>query len=243
MPAYDEPPGPGSPTPTTPPHADTTDSPHRPVLALIAGSAAAAAGGLVWALIVTVTNYEVGWIAWGVGLLVGLAMARSTSERSPSLGVRAALLAAAGLVLGKLLIVQFAVIPNLSKEIAGDSVAMRNAVFLAMAADSVLPGTLQAEWDAIPFGDTLPDELAGRLEQAAEERIAGMDQGARDSVAKRYARAIVGDAGLVERLRSQLSVFDILWFLLAIGTAWQLTSAAPKQQPAGKVDAAGERDG
>ena len=42
----------------------------RTPLALAAGLVAALVGGLVWAGIVLFTNYEIGWVAWGIGGLV-----------------------------------------------------------------------------------------------------------------------------------------------------------------------------
>ncbi|UCC71566.1 MAG: hypothetical protein JSV86_14410 [Gemmatimonadota bacterium] len=39
--------------------------------AIVGGGLAAVAGGLIWGLIAVTTGYEIGWIAWGVGLLAG----------------------------------------------------------------------------------------------------------------------------------------------------------------------------
>lgn len=212
--------------------ADHEPEVDRPVLVLVAGSVAAAAGGLFWALIVVLTQYEVGWVAWGIGFLVGFTMAVTTSVRSPALGIRAALLAGAGLVFGKLLIVEFAVVPNLAQEIRADSTAMKTAVFMAMVSDSTLLNDLQGELDLVPRGDTLSDDLAERLDRAVSDHVVGMGEAAADSVAKRYAKFIVSDAGILRRLRSQLSPLDLLWFFLAIATAWRLTAAPVKREPA-----------
>ena len=45
-----------------------------------------AIGAAVWAGVVAVTQYEIGWIAWGVGGLVGYAVAAGNSDkhRSPT---------------------------------------------------------------------------------------------------------------------------------------------------------------
>jgi len=44
------------------------------VIAVIAGAAAALAGACTWAVITVVTHYQVGWMAVGVGFLVGYAV-------------------------------------------------------------------------------------------------------------------------------------------------------------------------
>ena len=43
--------------------------------AVLAGLVAAIVGGVVWGLIVKWTDYEVGFVAWGIGFLVGVAIA------------------------------------------------------------------------------------------------------------------------------------------------------------------------
>lgn len=51
------------------------------VTAAIGGAAAAIAAGFVWALIVRLTNYEVGFMALGLGLLAGAAVVVSSGGR------------------------------------------------------------------------------------------------------------------------------------------------------------------
>jgi hypothetical protein len=43
--------------------------------AALAGLVAAVAGGVAWGLIVRWSGYEVGFVAWGIGFLVGSAVA------------------------------------------------------------------------------------------------------------------------------------------------------------------------
>src|SRR5688500_7513909 len=56
---------------TTPHYAADADDGRTP-LALIAGLVAALMGGGIWAALVFITNLEIGWVAWGVGGLVGI---------------------------------------------------------------------------------------------------------------------------------------------------------------------------
>jgi len=49
--------------------------------AVVAGILAAALGGAVWAGIVVVTDYEVGFVAWGIGALCGFTVVLATRGR------------------------------------------------------------------------------------------------------------------------------------------------------------------
>ncbi len=66
----------------------------RAVPALLAGAIAALIGGAVWAALVAFANLEVGYVAWGIGLLVGVAMAMVTQTRGRGMAMLAAGLAA-----------------------------------------------------------------------------------------------------------------------------------------------------
>jgi hypothetical protein len=65
----------------------------RTPLALALGLAAALAAGGMWALLVLITNVEIGYAAIGIGFLVGIAMSRATAQRTSQLAYAAAMLA------------------------------------------------------------------------------------------------------------------------------------------------------
>ncbi len=70
---------------------------------VLAGAGAALAGAVVWTVLVVITGYELGIVAVGIGLLVGLAMAAVAGPgRSRALPVIGAVLALAGCLLGNL---------------------------------------------------------------------------------------------------------------------------------------------
>lgn len=73
------------------------------IMGLIGGAVAALVGAGVWATIAYLTGYEIGWIAIGVGALVGIAVRVMGKGDTPAFGVLAALLALAGCVLGRLM--------------------------------------------------------------------------------------------------------------------------------------------
>jgi hypothetical protein len=77
-------------------------SPSALVPAIAGGVLAALVGGFVWGLIVIVTDYEVGFVAWGIGFLAGIAVVRFAGGRKggplQAVAVVASLL---GIVTGK----------------------------------------------------------------------------------------------------------------------------------------------
>lgn len=78
--------------------------------AVIAGVIGGAIGAVVWAVVAGITGYEVGWIAWGIGGVVGYAVAfgnRDGSIAPTPAGVVAVVLSVLSIVAGKYLTVQF----------------------------------------------------------------------------------------------------------------------------------------
>lgn len=78
-------------------------SEQNPVLAVIAGAVAALIGALLWALITLLTNFQIGFMAIGVGFLVGKAVGKFGKGIDTIYGVMGALLSLVGCVAGNLL--------------------------------------------------------------------------------------------------------------------------------------------
>jgi len=77
---------------------------------VVVGLVAAIVGGVVWGLIVKITDYEVGIVAWGIGFAVGTAIVFATrGGKGPHLQVIAVVCALFGILLGKYLSYAFAV--------------------------------------------------------------------------------------------------------------------------------------
>jgi hypothetical protein len=189
--------------------------------ALIGGLVAALLGGVLWAGIVITTKYEVGFVAWAVGGLVGFVMSRVTPSRGQALGTLAALLAVVGLVVGKVLIVTIGTQHQAVLEVEADAELLAQAGLHDLRLTDAMPDPLQERLDALGFNDTIPDALWSDMMAAGTEHAtrAGPDEQRR--VAAQYADALLENVGLLERLRSQLSPWDLLWFGLAVTTAWR----------------------
>lgn len=73
------------------------------VLGVAAGSGAALAGAIIWAVVSAVTNYQIGWMAVGVGALVGYAVRRAGNGTDSSFGIAGAALSFLGCFVGNFL--------------------------------------------------------------------------------------------------------------------------------------------
>ncbi|HEY4654858.1 MAG TPA: hypothetical protein VIH22_10105 [Cyclobacteriaceae bacterium] len=71
-------------------------------LALLGGTAAALIGALLWAIITVATNLQVGYMAVGVGFLVGYTVRFTGKGLETEFGVLGAVLALVGCLLGNL---------------------------------------------------------------------------------------------------------------------------------------------
>lgn len=72
-------------------------------VAVIAGAVAAIISAIIWAVVTVSTGYQIGYIAIGVGFLVGLAVRLTGKGISPIFGIIGALFALIGCTFGNLL--------------------------------------------------------------------------------------------------------------------------------------------
>ncbi len=77
------------------------------VVGALAGLAAALVGAAIWAVVTALTQYQIGFMAIGVGFLVGFAVRAAGRGVDPVFGVVGAALALLGCVLGNLLMVLY----------------------------------------------------------------------------------------------------------------------------------------
>ncbi len=74
-------------------------------LALLAGGVAAAAGAALWAIVTVATGLKIGWMAVGIGFLVGYAVRVFGKGSDPMFQVLGAVLSLLGCLSGNLLMV------------------------------------------------------------------------------------------------------------------------------------------
>jgi hypothetical protein len=206
---------------------------------ILVGIVAAVVGGAGWALIVLVTGYEVGYVAWGIGLLVGFAMARTTDMRSKGLGLVAAGLAVVGLLVGKYLIIEVSLGSGLAAEVQADPQLMMQAAVYHLEETSSLPESVEKELNALAEDDTLPDALWEEIVAVAAFHLESLDDAGREALAADFTNAILGGVTTADRWNASFSGFDLLWIFLAVSTAWRMLAGKheePTLEPAEEVD-------
>lgn len=72
------------------------------LLGIVSGLVAAVIGAAIWAVVTVATKYQIGWMAVGIGFLVGFAVRAMGKGVTPIFGVAAALLSLVGCLLGNL---------------------------------------------------------------------------------------------------------------------------------------------
>ncbi len=115
---------------------------------LLRGTAISAVGAVVgavaWAFVAVLTGFQIGWVAWGVGAAAGGGMSYGADELEDGTvpGVIAAFMALGGILLGKILIVLWFVIPLIGQAAAeaeeGFVEIQRQIVAAKMVRDSYL---------------------------------------------------------------------------------------------------------
>ncbi|QDG52352.1 hypothetical protein FIV42_16875 [Persicimonas caeni] len=200
-------------------------------MALAAGIAVALLGGAIWAGVVTFLNIELGLLAWGIGLAVGVTIIAVAKHGDMRLGAAAAGIAFVGLVVGKLLIAQFGLAHMQVDMIVEDPDMMATAVYHELAEDG------RVDPDVVDFYETATadsepgPELTGKLmktEADITSRVANMSQAEKEAAAKAYAGAVIGELPLTERMG--FSGWDLLWFGLALYTAFRICATGSNEE-------------
>ncbi len=73
------------------------------VMGFMGGTGAATIGAIIWAIITALTNYQIGWMAVGVGFLVGFSVRKFGKGIDTSFGIVGAALSLLGCLAGNLI--------------------------------------------------------------------------------------------------------------------------------------------
>lgn len=208
---------------------------------ILSGLVAGAVGAAVWAAIVYYTGWEIGWIAWGMGVLVGVTVAAGAKEETGlATGVGAACIAAASVLGGKYAVVQM-VFDDVWEQTAGGQVAEATRVDDNMLIAALASQLIQQQEDAgetvvrpvydeddpdLTLEQTFPPEVwedaKTRWESADDsyktEHRAFVESRVADFVANKKSEMV--QQGFLE----VLSLWDLLWLGLAVFSAWRIGS-------------------
>lgn len=211
----------------------------RFVMALVGGIIGGVIGAAIWAGISYATNHEIGWIAWGVGFLVGAGVRVGSQDwDGPVPGLIAVVLSVVAILGGKyatasLLVSKFDVATNFT--ITNDD--MKEGLCYSIIEERTTKGT-PVKWAPgknLENAATLADFPADVQQEAtkkwdafspAEQQQQIAERKAQMEEARKMIRGVMHGAAF----ESSFGPMDILFFLLAAYTAFRLGSGAAAEE-------------
>ncbi len=203
---------------------------------LVAGVAAGIGGAVVWALIAYFTGYEIGWIAWGIGAAVGAGVAWG-STGSPAMGITAVVISVLAILAGKFITVEII----LAKELKAANQDMNQQVLneeyvISWLADGVV-AVYQEKQIPVNWPEGVnPENAASQADypadvwQAAASKWNSMSAEEKEEYRENVRQqAEVNIAEYASEMRKEgfigsFGIIDIVFFLLAIATAYKIGS-------------------
>ncbi len=163
---------------------------------LLAGLIAGALLAVAWTFLVYVTHNPVSLAAWGVGGLIGLAVAKSARAPGASLGTLAALLTVGTVVLTK-------VPPDLQAALDRQDRTKRDTVTDARGLD-----------------------LRYRMIEEARARAKAATPVERQELVRTRLGSLLAHLGFLPLLGRLFGLMDIVWLGLGIASAWKLAQSS-----------------
>jgi hypothetical protein len=210
---------------------------------------AAAVGAAIWAAIVLITNYEVGWVAWGIGGLVGGACA-GLGGRGQPLAATCAGLALASILVGKFAAVHFGMEGAIREEL--EAIASEE-LYDDQRKDwtdyAELPGSpsdeqietfiLDHDYEDVSVVE-FRESIAPHLIDLAN-RNPSFDVWRSDFVEMQVV-AVNEQVSVIEIVKEDLGAMDLLFAFLGVSTAFGLVMGATrKDEEAARAVARAER--
>ena len=199
-------------------------------LAVGVGAAASVISGLIWAGIAILLNLEIGWVAIGVGILTGFSAVMFTEERSARLGLAAAGLALCGLLIGKLITANYFFNRDIDGLVKSDPEFVEDYLTWQAIESKDVPPDL-AEWlkNNSPDENDIPEDMLKALTDKIKARIDAMKPDERENFKKEIVTSSLGSISYTSRVISMLSFWDILWFGLALSSAWKIGTGSHEE--------------
>lgn len=190
------------------------------LLGILFSAIGAAIGGAVWCAIAYKTQYEIGWIAWGVGALAGIGMHLGFRDTSAFAGMVAAGMATLGIIGGKVAVFYLVLQPlfaalddtsSITREELADLVARRTVIDSGKVSFEEDEEKFEAAVEAeIPKAEA---EVAKLNDAQVQERAAQLARLVRDETKSEMQHVFWKEA---------FGLMDILFFALAIATAFRI---------------------
>lgn len=207
----------------------------RILVACAGGMIGGLIGAAAWAGITYATGYEIGWIAWGVGFIVGLGVRMGAGDTLHGVapGLLATVIAVLAILGGKYAAVSLI----FDKHLGNVKIAQSDEGHITSYAYEIIEerqaGGKELAW---PAGKNLenaqaPADFPPEVWQAATQKW--KDLGDAGQQRERDAQHQL-TRNLVEGLKwqafkSSFSLMDLIFFVLAIGTAFKLGAAVDSE--------------
>ncbi len=211
------------------------------VSGLIGAVIGGAIGGAIWAAVVKFTGFEIGWLAWGIGALVGVGFRVGARElANPGTGVLAAAVALLAVLGGKYAVAhlytqEFMADFNLAESLESDEFV------ISYIADAVVE-----EWQSsgrpVAWPDGVdPDFAAEEADYPpavwtdAVQRWNAMSpdeqQQYRDDLLAMYGDMTGMETAVsLDVFIASFGLFDLLWVFLAVATAFSMGARSELSQ-------------
>jgi len=184
---------------------------------------------VAWILLARMVHKDVGLVAWGVGGLVGIAVAKTARPPTRGTGFLAAMLTLVTVVAAKIAIVVFALQPALRDEFIQDPDFATPMYVTEMRKNRSFSTEVQHTLDTRP--DLLRDsslfgagyELRSQMHKEAEARARASTVDERRRLMGRYVdEAAASRFSFWILMLLSFTPLDLLWMGLGIGSAWTL---------------------
>jgi len=184
---------------------------------------------IAWILLARMVHEDVGLVAWGVGGLIGIAVAKTARPPTRGTGFLAAILTLVTVVVAKIAIVVFALQPALRDEFVQDPDFATPMYVAEMAKNRSFSPELQHTLDTRP--DLLRDsslfgagyELRSQMHTEAEARARASTVAERRGLMRQYVNeAAESRFSFWILMLLSFTPLDLLWMGLGIGSAWTL---------------------
>lgn len=203
-------------------------TPGRGTSPLLAGVLAAIGIIVLWVGLVYVTHHPVGVAAWGVGGLLGIAVAKAAKLPTTATGAVAAVLTVITVLLAKVVLVAVALQPILRDELANNPAALTVIFFEQKVAQRSFSPELQASVDARPelvadttfFGPGYEMREQMIHEAMAEAKASSFAD--RKRLVHEHFDKFLSQLGFWTLFLGTFGLLDLLWIGLGTWTAWTL---------------------
>lgn len=200
--------------------------------AVLGGVLAGAFGAAVWVAIGYFLNAEVGYVAWGIGLIVGIGVAAGSEESvGAGTGIIATVIAVASVLVGKYLVVYF-LAHNMVEEMPAFDVSDNDIVhtisneIIEEKELTPLEFADDVDFDMIPDEQEYPpgvwQEAQAKFAELSPEQVEAKKEEQREML--RMITSAFESAIREEGFKESFNFFDLLWFGLAAFTAFQVGS-------------------